>query len=103
MAMNTWAKPGVRCVRVKESTGVVADRGFRGLPTIEVEVVTVCDVMVRGQYGVTISLVEYDPDRRWFQASGFRPLAYPEQSLEHDVALFLNTPARASDLESEGA
>lgn len=98
--MNTWAAPGVKCVAltgpdcawVNTQSGEHVDP-----PGPSDRIFTIVSVEVSNGL-VHIGLRGDILDRVW-DVRGFRPLAYPTQSLEHDVSLFKPAHVPASVVE----
>ena len=86
--MSAWAKPGVRCVCIKNSTRII---NYQGMPPfLKGQTFTIAGV-VQNEFGVALYFEERGPNQ-WAHISGFRPLIErtQEQDLEHFLPL-LNT------------
>lgn len=80
--MSSWAKPGVKCVCVKEAH-VLVDGGYA--PFRKGDILTISASMVWHPYGLVLRFVEREDDH-WGHVDGFRPIVNKTQ--EQDIALF---------------
>lgn len=97
--MSAWAKPGVRCVAIAgEGEWLMAGTDEpTDAPGPDGRIYTIVSVITRD--GVAYLGLEGDIPGSYWEAYGFRPLAYPPQSLEHDVSLFKPAHAPAPVVE----
>jgi hypothetical protein len=113
--MSGWATPGVRCVLVAPNPlwATRLPRNFVVPVVGETYTIRERRSFDFGPDAITLdeirnppAVVVGPPDLLWeacFAVTRFRPLAYPSQSIEHDVALFKPAPAHAPVLNSEDA
>jgi len=81
-AVSAWARPGVKCVCVKNSVRTVNDLGLP--PFVKGQVFTITKVEESPIYGTLLYFVERP--RQWGHINGFRPLV--TRTEQQDVALF---------------
>lgn len=84
--MNTWAKPGVHCVCVNDAWWDIDTLNVSEPPGDVGTVYRIVSVRAEGHW-VLLGLWGQPLDTLW-DAGGFQPVVYPEQSVETDIALF---------------